>query len=299
MADYPRGVRAAVTGGGVDIQHGSQLVMNSELTFEEILDPFNAGLATGVISGTTPKVHTFTPILTADPVPKSLYYEIWKTDGVSNLLASSFSAGLCSNFVINAAFSQITQLTYTMFGRSEVTGITPTAALTPFTNREPVVSNLWKVYFDNTWAGLGGTQKSTLVRSARLTINTGLTPDYTLDGRANLDYTRYNWGNLTGTLDIVMEFDGDANTEKNFWNTQNATGSPQYRFIRLKNSSPNGSPGKYIQIDGSYIYAKEPVFSHEANTNVELATMSLALEYDPTSAKVFLPVVANSITAYT
>lgn len=295
FSDYPRGVRAPVTAGGVSILKGGALQVTSELTYEEILDPLSS-LATEVASGTTPLyTHTFTPILTADPAPKSLYYEFVETDGASNIFASSAAAGLCSQFTLDWAFNQKANLSYTMFLRAETAAITPTAALTPLTGREVVVSNLFKVFIDDTWAGLGGTLKSTLVRSGKLVVNTGLTPDYTTDGRANLDYTRYNWGEITGTLDLVCEFDADATAEIVKWR------SKSLRFIRLKNTSPNtlGSGHRDLQLDCAMVYAKPPAIAPGAKaTGTQTVSLNLAFEYDPTSAKVLLPVIQNGLATF-
>lgn len=97
---------------------------------------------------------------------------------------------------------------------------TLTAALTPLTGRTPVPANLFTVCIDDDGANLGNTQKTLFVRDLTLTINTGLTPKYTLDGRGDLDLTGINAGSIGGTLSMTAEVSADAATEIGPWSGQ-------------------------------------------------------------------------------
>lgn len=171
-----------------------------------------------------------------------------------------------------------------LFGRAEQSS-TMTAALTPVTGRSPIASNLFKLWIDDTWAGLGTTQKTAFLRAADLSITTGLQPDYTLDGRTDLDFTQIMAQMLTGTLSLTAEHNGDAATEIGKWR------SGALRFVRL--AATDGA--KIVQFNAAMKYASPPSFSQDAG--IELVTLDLELEYDPTGARAFEAVITNQLAA--
>lgn len=321
MSDYPRGVRVPVTGGGTPISAGCTIQQTTDLTYEEIIYALNLGMATGVITGgSADKTHTFTPIITGDPTILTATSEYAFSDGsttafpfpgatgypVTMQSAYTFSGG----FDITFAFNAIAQATYRYIARYPTLAVTPTAALTVLTGRERIPSNLFKVYLDTTFAGIGSTQLTGVVRSGKYTFVPGIEPDYTLDGRANLDFTQIRWGmDAYATLSLVMELDATSALEIKAWNAQNAGGGAltpntasggnvALRFIRLEATSPNtlGASNRRIRLDGAYVYTKEPVFSQQ--NKAELVTLELKTEYDPVSAKSFQAAIVNSIGTF-
>lgn len=286
MEEYPRGVRAPVTDGGFDISKGSEIEFEGSLTYEEILLFLDSGIVSVTTTGAGPYTHTFTPTLTAAQVVKSYTAEFLITDGTARYQREA-AFMLTKEFEIELKANEAAMIKTSMFGRAEQTS-TVTPDLAVMTGRTVVPSNLFKVYIDDTGAGLGGTQKSGLIRVATLAVDTGNEPDYTLDGRSDLDMVGNQPQTLTATLDLTMEHNADAATEIGKWRTASK------RFIRLK--ADNGAAAganKAITIDGCFVYTESPEFSEEDGT--ELVTMKMQLEFDSTWAKALEFVVINGL----
>ena len=281
--ENPRGVFVPVTAGGIDIRKGAILTGEQELTYEEILYPLQSGLLLDAVpTGIGPYVWQFLPDWATVNALKALTVEYVIDDGSTQHYEREFGFGICRSFGFDFAFGEIARMRTEYFGRATQSS-TFTTSLTPLTGRSPVASNLLKVYVDDTWGGLGGTQVSTLVRSATLDIVTGRDPDYTLDGRSDLDMVGIRTGRATGTLSLVMEHTADAATEIGKWRA----GSQRYIQLIVTDGT------KIIQIDFSGVYTSPPVFSQE--DDIEIVTMELALEYDTTASEALDITVTNQI----
>jgi hypothetical protein len=295
--EFPRGVRAPVTGGGYDISGGSMLVGNGNLTWEEILYPLNGGIlldAAGVDQGTGgPYLYTFDPVLT-DPADIKTYTAEFVVEDGSTLHVQRESAyAFCTGFTVTLAANQIATITENWTARRSQTS-TVTASQTVITGRTPVPSNLFKLFIDDTWANLGTTQKTQFIRAATLTVDTGLTPDFTLDGRADLDLTGINSGTLNATLDITVEANAAMATELGHYRGTGGHGT--VRFYRL--SANNGgatTAEREIVFDMAMKHLSPPSYSQD--NGIEIVTMRLGLEYDATGAKAFVATVQNGLSA--
>ena len=291
---YPAGVRANVGGAGVVIRNGVEVDWNSELTAEDLLWALHSGVLGDVtpVGATADKIWTFTPELTTGiPTLDSVSLEFARSDGVTNHYYGEAGYGLARSFKLDWAFNQAAKSNVKWFARARQTGA-PTAALTPIADREPLISNLLFVYLDTTWAGLGGTQLTGLVRSASLDVATGLAPDYTLDGRADKDLTVHKVGLLTARLSIVFEF--DAGGAARFANYR----ANDIVYIRLKNTGtviPTTAVDRYVQIDGAYRFVSTPSFAVDGEQI--LMTADLESVYDATGAKTLEFELSNGVAA--
>src|SRR5690606_31834426 len=147
--------------------------------------------------------------------------------------------------------------------------------------------NLFKVYVDSTWAGIGSTQKSALIRSARLEVNTGRAPDYTLDGRADLDMTQIQSGeDISGTLSLVCEYNADGDTLYDSWES----GESGIQFIQLIATDSTNT----LEIDMA-VRLTGVAFREE--DGLRLLELTGELVYDPTSTEQINFVVTNGISA--
>ena len=289
--EFPRGVRAPVTGGGFTLRKGSMLNFEGNLTYEEVLLFLESGLKAGVLTGAGPYTYTYTPTINANAATsmKTATIEFVIDDGSTKHFQREAAFAVTRSFTIDLAFNQPAKITAEMFARAEQTS-TVTAGLTPITGRTQIPSNLFKVFIDASGGTIGTTQKSTLIRSATLNVTTGFEPDYTLDGLADLDFTQVDSQMLNATLDLTMEHNADAATEIGIWR------SGSVRLIRLKvdNGAAAGA-NKAITFDGAYKYLEPPAFSEE--NGIEIVTMKLGLEYDQTWAKAFEVIVINGLAA--
>ena len=288
--DFPRGVRAIVD-SSIDLRKGVVLTHEGNLTYEEILYPLLTGLDDDAVpadlGGPGPYAWTMIPVVTGPATPKSVSAEFVVEDGSTDFYEREAAFLLTRSFEIGLAANAPATLSFEMFGRVEATS-TKTGALTPITGREVIPSNLFKVYIDDTWAGLGGTQKSGLVREATLGVVTGLEPDHSLDGRADLDHTGFRSGEIAGTFSFTMQHNADAATEVSKWRDSSL------RFIRLiADNGLAGAAQKIVLIDIAAKYMSMPEFSQE--DSLELLTAEMELRYDPTGARIIETVITNGL----
>ena len=288
--NYPRGQRATVGGAGVVTRQGTLITLESDLSPEDILWPLHCGIV-GNQTPTVgpPKVWTFTPVLTAWPTLDSATIELVLGDGATNHYAREFGYALCRSMDFRWSVNEVAKLKTEWIARATQTS-TPTAALTLYTGRESLVSNLLSVYRDTTWAGLGGTQLTGLIRSASLKVNTGLDADYTLDGRSDKDFTQHKVAaGLGGTLSLVLEFDSTG-AARSFTDYR----SNLIEYIRLKNVGATAA-NSIVQIDGAFRFTSPPSLSYDGE--VVLVSCDMEAVYDDTGSKIFVFTITNSTAA--
>lgn len=139
------------------------------------------------------------------------------------------------------------------FARQE-TKTTFTAGLTQGT-LTPLVANLSQFYIDPTWATLGATKKTALLREFDIEITNGVHPKQLADGA--LTFGTYGEGELGVTASFVYEGEASAVTEYDAYKAQTA------RAIRLV----LGSPTEGIQIDMFGRYETIQPMGQEADGN--------------------------------
>lgn len=291
-AAYPRGYRATPGGAGTIIQKRSRLEVNADLSAEQFLWP----LLTGIRGAVTPtaaaslQTWTFTPQLSTSVITlDTATVEYAQSDGATNHFYGESGYGFTTGFKISSAFGNVPKLSWSMATRARQTG-TITAALTPYSTLEELTHPLLMVYNDTTWAGLGGTQLATIVRSANFECVPGVKPDYTADGRADKDMTKHSTGSLAAKLSLVLEMD--------------ATGAAQFtnfransiQYIRLAWTGRTISAGtSKAQIDGAYRFTSDPKRSVDGEQ--VLVTVDLEAVFDDTSGKILEFVAANALAA--
>jgi len=292
-ANYPRGVRATVGGAGVLTKQWCEVNIDTELSAEQVLWPLLTGIkgAVSASAANNADTYTFTPQLTTGiPTLDTATVEFLQSDGSTNHYYGESAYCMTESFKIDSSPDQIAKLSWKMFGRARQTD-TPTAALTPYTSLEPLPGALCFVYLDTTWAGLGGTQLASIVRSLSFECTTGIMPDWTMDGRSDLDFVKHSVGSLGAKLGLTLEFD--------------ATGASRYAnyrandlvYIRLKftGESVGDASVKTVQIDGAYRFAADPTFSND-NGQVLMACQLEAV-YDSTGTKILEFTVINGLSA--
>jgi len=281
--DEPRGVLAMVE--DVDTRKGSLLTTTAALDYEShILLALNCGIKLVTPAAGPPKVWTVLPSLATPDALNSATFEVAHTDGTTKHVEREFGYATVRRFSIEFAFNQVTKITVEYFGRASQSS-TFTASQSAVT-RTVIPSNLWKVYIDTSWAGLGGTQKSGLIRSGTLEIVTGVEPDFTLDGRADLDLTQLIRGMITGSLKLTMAVDANFATEVTAWRAKTM------RFIRL---IATAGASNILELDVAGQYITPPTFS--VDRGLRVGDLTLQLRYDPTSGNVFQAIVTNSIAS--
>lgn len=294
---FPRGVRAPVTGGGFAIRRGATLTFTTNLDYQQAIFIFGASiLHDAAPTGTGPYTWTYTPDLTHNLSTdiRAVTVEYVISDGTTLHYQRESGFGMITSWEITLAFNQPAKITFEMFMRAEQTS-TVTGALTPMTGRAQIPSNLFTVFMDPSGGTLGSTQKTTTIREATLAFTSGLVASYTLDGRADLDFTHVNAGMMDATLDLTMEHNATTATEIGIW--RGTLGVGGVRLIRLK--ADNGAAttaNRQIQVDLAAKYLEPPGFEHE-DPGIEIVKMRMGMEYDSGAALALAAQIINGTSA--
>lgn len=248
--NYPRGYRSNMGGAaGVITKRHSMAEFTTDLNAEEIMWPLSTGvLGTPTPTGTPPlysRVYApqlTTGILTMDTAT----YEFVDTDGTTNHYYGEFGHALTDKFSISYKEDSVPELKWSVFGRARQTG-TPTAALTEYSTREALPSQLLTLYVDTTWAGLGTTQQTCIVKTCDLDVTTGLQPVWNASGRTDLDMCSYSPGMFAMSMKLTLELNATAATMLTAFRASSA------QFIRMKyTGSAIGAGVKTVQVDGAF-----------------------------------------------
>jgi hypothetical protein len=235
---------------------------------------------------------TFTPALTAPNTPD-------ESDGIDTFTieygddTQAYEAEYCfaTQIQISGAPNEPVKISLTINGRQE-TDTTFTAALTAQTvQRAPF--NKAKFYIDTTWAGLGGTQKTGLLRGFTWTLDTMFKAFVTADG--NLYFASVVEDKKNPVLELTYRWNSDSDSEKTKY--ENRTDA----FLRIEiwgeselDSGQDNLP--YLILDQCVRYTDWPELSDEEGAS----TVKVTAEgrYDATGAKMFEAKVLTDLDAY-
>ena len=193
---------------------------------------------------------------------------------------------------ISGVVNEGVQATWSMQGRqvteSAKTGalVAPALAYFPF--------NLTSFYIDTSYAGLGGTQKSGMLRAFTWTLETGFTARFAADG--NLYFASLNEDSKNVQLELTYYRDG-TNTEaaKDLFESQAQTYISIEMLGETEMDSAQGNP-EYLKLQGSYIYTEWPTIEDDEGTAV--VTVKAAAFYDTTASKLFTVLIGTKMSAY-
>ena len=156
----------------------------------------------------------------------------------------------------------------------------------------------WALYCDPTWANLGMTQILAQVYGFSWKLTNFIFPQYYLDGRANLDFSQYQFRKRT--VDLMLDVVSDA-AAANFVQTEEANKSAgTLRFVQAKmlGAALGGSNYK-IQLDGAYYHAEDSMQERGNDRDGNLVTrVHLQSAYDPTSSNDIQAIVVNALAAF-
>lgn len=292
-SDYPRGIAATVGGAGTLTKQWTELQHATELSAEDILWPLLTGIkgAVSPTGGGTAKTWVFTPELTtAIRTVDAATVEFMRSDGTTNHYAGEAGYCMTDAFSIESTPENIATLNWSMFGRARQSD-TPTAALVPYTSLEALAGGQLFAYCDTTWAGLGGTQLTGMQRRVRFDCQTGVMPQWTSEGRADLDYAGHAIKSLGAKLSIIWELDSVGAARYASYRANDLI------YIRLKwvGSAISGGGNKTVQIDGAFRFASDPTFSEEDEQTLMAADLDAV--YDATGTKILEFTAINTLAA--
>lgn len=282
---YPRGVFLPDLDGGVIMQKGSRLQWETDLTYEEGLYPLLCGILNDAVpGGVGPYTWDFNRNWALAPSLKTATFEYVIDDGATKQYEREFGYAFCRQFTISGrAGPEPVRISSEWVGRAEQAS-TMTPALSPITARKVIPGELFKFYVDGTWGTLGTTQKTGLLRSWSLAVTPGVEPDFTVDGRTDLDHTQLRYLMGTAVLSLTMRHDANGKTEVDAWR---ATTERAVRLI--------GTDGtKIFQADIAGFYRGEPSFDEEDGT--ENVTLELHADYEAAGAQALDFRITNQVS---
>jgi hypothetical protein len=175
------------------------------------------------------------------------------------------------------------------FGR-QLTPTTFTGAIS-LPSVEPMNAKLSRFYLDTSWAGVGGTEKTNILRGFDIEILTGLHPVFT--GSSEKYFNTYAEGLMMVTANFTFEGNSDANAI----NTAHRAGSLAVARLAINGSAIGAGTAHSLKIDiGGAWEAVSPLSSEDRGDNLHSAT--LRGYYDPTGAKLFDVAVVTNVSAY-
>lgn len=292
--DFPRQLYAPVTGGGIELRHGTLITNEGHLTFEEFMHvlAMNVEVPTTTDNGDGTHTHVYDRPWNAAPTLKHYSAEWVETDGNTKFVQQKAAYGTGAGFEVGFSTGDPASCNFDMMLRKSEAA-TETASLAALTGRDTagggLASGLFKVYLDDSAAGLGGTLLSDMVRAGTLTWPAAVAPSYNAEGRAALDFTGIRHLPFTPdnapTLSLTVELASAAAAEI----ADAASGTK--RFVRL--AAERGAHS--LQLDGCYVYQSIP--SPEADESMMVLTLDMRLEYDATWTKAFYAEITNGLSS--
>lgn len=253
---YANGRRGGATATRVDQIHASDIVLTMEDgAFEKLPLLFSMLLKGGVtpVAG----VWTFDPSLTAAGTYNAITLEYG-----DDTEQYEIPYCMCTSVRISGRLGadEPVKVEARCFGQKiDVTGFTGGLTQGTLTG---MIANIATLWIDSSWAGLGGTKKSALLRSYDIEITNGVHPKWLADG--SLSYNAYG----EGELGIVASFDYEGGTDADTEYDKFIAGTPQ-AFRLLIGDATNG-----LQIDwyGAYELVL-PLGSESEGNNITTAVV--------------------------
>ena len=266
---------------------GTQLQYNSEFSFEQIMLPLASGVK-GAATTTTPtsatkaRLHTWAPGLAAAPALETYSLEYGFHDG-TNQRAFRAPYAFTTEFTVGGSAEGISMLGATMMARRTVEAAAPTTITRPDLSYGANIS--WGFTDDSSWANLGDTALLGTVNSFEATWRDFVSPKYSLDGRADKDFSSIN---LIGrrVLDITAQVVIDP-ASSSFWRTHLAAKEAgTKRFLRgtltgdVIETVATVDLHNFFYFEGAFVHASDSLTSYGTDEDgeavVDVHLMSIA-----------------------
>lgn len=296
------GVAARTVRAPVQVRAGGELEVTHPLDFEQSLLPFMAGFKGAVtpsVVDTSARLWTFTPPSAGDPAPDTFTVEVVEDD-FTNEDEAQFLYGFCTEIEVRGGLEQVAEISYTLVGRDAKDG-TKTAGLSLPTGINPAANLLWTVDVDATWATLGTTGITGQILDFTWRWAHYLFPRYTLDGRADLDFTEYGFrggrvADLTMTV-LVDPNSGFVDDEE----ANKSVGTGRAVRVELDTGVIIGavSATRKFTIDGFYHHASDSLQDRlkEQDGNL-IATVHLLSTYESVQAQDVVVSIQNILATF-
>lgn len=196
--------------------------------------------------------------------------------------------------VITGAPNEPVTFEWTLTGAQVTAGITPTPALTVQTVKY-YPSNMVSFYIDTSYANIGTTAKTDLLKGFTWTLETMFTPRYTAGGAYTYKGVNEDWKKVE--LELEYKRGTLSEVEKALWEAGSST------YLRIKLGLPASeeidsgqSNPPYIYLDGAYHYTEWPAPEDDNGARTESVTAHSV--YDSTGTRDFEVAVFTDLAAY-
>lgn len=283
---------------------GTEFELTQSMDFEQILWALLSGVK-GSVTPSTPgsgnaRLWTFTPSPMDDPAPESYTLEwVDRSPGYEAEMEATYV--FCTGYTIAVTNEGTPQLTMRFHGRKTTDGDKTGGIAVPTLHYRSAAQ--YAVWFDDTWAALGTNQVSAQILGFTFTFGPWLRPAHYLDGRSQLDFSKYEFGGLR-PYDLTMEVvhDPSASAFTQLEEADKSAGTK--RFVRLKLTganfaAPDAAYTYHVQHDLCLVHADDSMQDRGADRDGNLVTsMHFTPFYDVTAAKDIEVTVQNILTAF-
>jgi hypothetical protein len=194
---------------------------------------------------------------------------------------------------ITGTVNEEVKYTWEAMGR-RVTSTTLTPALSVPATRAYYAVNNAKLYIDTSYANLGTTQITGVLKEFTWRLETMFTPRYTADG--NLYFTALNEDAKEATLELVFQYDSSTVPAEVTKFINQTTAYIRLELLSQTEMDSGQANPSYVWLDGAYKYSEVPELDDE--DGVSLLTMSAKTFYDTTAAKQFGAFVGTTMSAF-
>ncbi len=262
--------------------------------FQQLPVLFGCGLKGGVTASETTASQAdyawaFTPSLTAANTPDSLTIELGDDVQAFEAEHAMFERIRISGTVAQGQDASPVTVEADFFSR-QLTPTTFTSALS-IPTAEPINAKLARFYLDTAWSGVGGTEKTNILRGFDIEIITGVHPKFSGSG-----YRYFNtYGE--GIIDVTANFTFEGNTDADAMLDAQQAKTFQVMRLKMEGSQIGTGVNHSCSIDiGGEWESVSPLASEDREDNLHSAV--LHGRYDSTGAKVLAVNVVTNSNAY-
>lgn len=267
-------------------QKRTDITFEADLTYEQILHVLMMCMKGGVTGtgASADKTWAFAPSYTADPALESFTMDYRKAGSANWDEEITYVMG--KSFEISGAIGEDAKLTCEAFGKSSSLGTAITGSIAvPTVNYVP--AQLFKVYIDDTFGGLGGTQLSGDLVGFKFAFRSMAQPKQYL---GDIDLAQHGLKTAGFDLELQAEYDASIDTERT--KARNRT----RRYVRLEAvGAVLGGSNYKITIDAAMLHDGEHAPDGDRDGN-DTATMKLKADYDSTNSLAARVTVINALS---
>lgn len=297
MPVFPRedvGINAAAVRSVIHQYLYSNTLTSEHGYFQLLPVLFGCGLKGGVsASETTPAqgdyAWNFTPSLTAANSPDSLTIELGDDVQAFETEYAMVERIRISGQVAQGQDASPVTIEADFFGR-QLSPVSFTGSIA-LPTAEPMNAKLARFYRDTAWSGVGGTEKTNILRGFDIEILTGVHPKFS--GSANKYFNTHGEGLIEVTANFTLEGNSDADA---IFDLQQANTFSVVRLSILGSQIGSGSTHTLnIDIGGKW-ESVSPLAQEDRNDNLHSAV--IRGHYDATGAKLLQVNVITDVSAY-